>query len=518
MSCAITSRMGGLCFGPCSELGFEPAMKEAMAVFVGAGIYMSEIEHISDVLKALSKHGVRAVPSKTVALALYAKAEELERIHDAAKWMVDTNGLYPYQAQGVEFLWSRDRALLADDMGLGKTIQAIMAMARVGEKALVVCPKVMIGTWLEEIGRWGSDLCGFRCDDIASESWDNGMVAVTNYERLPDVFPDSLSTVIADEAHYLKNPQADRTRRFKAVAKNADRVYGLTGTPLLNTPADLWGVLDSLGIAKEAYGSEANYDKAFGKHRDTYGKVYWGKPSPVIAAGLSRVALRRTKAEVLPQLPSKRFRTIECEAMVKCTDADAWDGCTLEELHELEANEHISTLRKLLAQYKLPQCVEVVKQYEQAGEPVVVMSAHVDPMKELGLRDGWATICGDTPTEARTDAVARFQAGELRGLACTIAAAGVGITLTRSAHMVMLDRAWNPSANWQAEDRICRIGQARGCMYTFLVADHPLDRAVHRVLERKRVTIEESVDKMVAPSDVAGRLRELADMAREATA
>jgi SWI/SNF-related matrix-associated actin-dependent regulator 1 of chromatin subfamily A len=432
---------------------------------------------------------------------------------------VDTQGLYPYQAEGVGFLCSRRRALLADDMGLGKTVQACQAMSQ-HEVTLVVCPKVMIGTWTDEINRWRPELSWRTGTPVGA--WFKGDVHVVNYEQLHKLEGDPYDAIIADEAHYLKNPQADRTRRFKAIAKNADCIYGLTGTPLLNSPADLWGVLDALGIAKEAWGSEANYNKAFGRSSDRHGKTIWGKPSPAIAAGLSRVALRRTKAEVLPQLPSKRFRTIECDAVIPEPRGggapEGIESLTLEQLHAIEGDEHISTLRKLLAQYKLPQCVEVVKQYEQAGEPVVVMSAHVDPVKQLGLRNGWETICGDTPTEERSDAVARFQAGELRGLACTIQAAGVGITLTRSAHMVMLERAWNPSANWQAEDRICRIGQTRGCLYTFLVADHPLDRAVHRVLERKRVTIEESVDKMVRNDGLAKRLRELGDMATEATA
>ncbi len=505
--------------GPCSAEGFEAAMVEARATPNGRGLYQANLDHLSDVLASLKARGIGASPSKSLHLALYARAEELERWKSQEEWLVDTQGLYPYQAEGVGWLRGKRRALLADDMGLGKTVQACQVMpSGKYDRVLVVCPKVMIGTWVQEISRWRDELCGFYCDDIATEGWDPGMVAVTNYERLPDSFADPLNIVIADEAHYLKNPQADRTRRFRAIAKKADRVYGLTGTPLLNSPGDLWGVLDALGIAKEAYGSEANYNKAFGRSSDRHGKTIWGKPTPAIAAGLSRVALRRTKAEGLPQLPTKRYRMIECEAMVPGqSGGDDAIPTTLEEMQELEGEEHISTLRKLLAIQKIPKCIELVEQYEQVGEPVVVMSAHVDPVKQLGLRDGWETIHGGNTQAERDSAVERFQAGELRGLACTISAAGIGITLTKACQMVMIDRAWNPSTNWQAEDRICRIGQTRGCVYTFLVSDHPLDMAVHRVLERKRVTIEETVDKMVRPNGLALRLRELADMAKEAT-
>lgn len=517
MRCPIAYHQGGLMLGPCSAEVFEAAMVEARATPNGRGLYQANLDHLSDVLASLKSRSIGASPSKSLHLALYARAEELERWKSQEEWIVRTQGLYPYQAEGVGWLRGKRRALLADDMGLGKTVQACQVMSH-HEATLVVCPKVMIGTWVQEVKRWRPELSPIALPEPEAIPAP-GCVTVLNYEQLyKDGMPAEYSCIIADEAHYLKNPQAGRTQRFRAIADKADRVYGLTGTPLLNSPGDLWGVLDALGMAKEAYGSEANYNKAFGRSSDRHGKTIWGKPTPAIAAGLSRVALRRTKGEVLPQLPTKRFRTIECETMVPGqSGGDDAIPTTLEELQDLEGEEHISTLRKLLAIQKIPKCIELVEQYEQAGEPVVVMSAHVDPVKQLGLRDGWAVICGETPKAERDSAVGRFQAGELRGLACTISAAGIGITLTKACQMVMIDRAWNPSTNWQAEDRICRIGQTRGCVYTFLVSDHPLDMAVHRVIERKRVTIEETVDKMVRPNGLALRLRELADMAKETT-
>ena len=90
--------------------------------------------------------------------------------------------------------------------------------------------------------------------------------------------------------------------------------------------------------------------------------------------------------------------------------------------------------------------------------------------------------------EARALSVERFQDPSygVRGIAGTVGAMGVGVTLTRAAHAVFVDRPWTPAEEDQAEDRICRIGQERPVMITRLIADHPVDRRVQSVLDKKR--------------------------------
>jgi hypothetical protein len=134
------------------------------------------------------------------------------------------------------------------------------------------------------------------------------------------------------------------------------------------------------------------------------------------------------------------------------------------------------------------------KRLEDANEPIVVFSVHRAPIDHLGTRDGWATITGDTPAAARTEIEARFQRGELRGVAATIQAGGVAITLTRAHRAVFVDQDWTPALNAQAEDRICRIGQDRGVIITRIIADHALDRRIAQVLATKIEIIEGSVD------------------------
>ena len=95
------------------------------------------------------------------------------------------------------------------------------------------------------------------------------------------------------------------------------------------------------------------------------------------------------------------------------------------------------------------------------------------------------TITGSDKAADREESVRQFQAGELKGIACTIKAGGVGITLTRSHQVVFVDMDWTPANNLQAEDRACRIGQTKGVVISKLVADHTLDKKLTWILIEK---------------------------------
>ena len=151
---------------------------------------------------------------------------------------------------------------------------------------------------------------------------------------------------------------------------------------------------------------------------------------------------------------------------------------------------------------KIPALLKMVEDFEEQEEPLVVFSAHRAPIDMLGERPGWATITGDTPPDERTRIEDAFQAGRLKGVASTIKAGGVAITLTRAAHALFCDLEWTPALNAQAEDRICRIGQTRGCVITTLAADHPLDERIVELLSSKSQLIDASVD---AAREVVGQ-------------
>ena len=328
---------------------------------------------------------------------------------------------------------------------------------------------------------------------------------------------------IADEAHYLKNNKAKRTKQFRALAAGAERVWLLTGTPLLNRPPELWGVLQAANIAKKAYGSWMRFVKLFGGYKTDFG-MEWGKPEPGAEVGLSKVCLRRRKIEVLPHLPAKTYRYIdvelnkkqsrECDSIVEELGVVDTTGPSVDLLGWSGGIAGMSECRKHLAMAKLNTLVALVMEYEAQSEPLVVFSAHRGPIDAIGEREGWKVITGDTKHEERARIVESFQAGELLGVAATIQAGGIGITLTHASHMIFVDQMWTPALNQQAEDRICRIGQDRGCQYTILRGDHELEHLVCGALEYKQEVINESVEKMTTPEDeisVADQLDKIAD-------
>jgi SWI/SNF-related matrix-associated actin-dependent regulator 1 of chromatin subfamily A len=211
--------------------------------------------------------------------------------------------------------------------------------------------------------------------------------------------------------------------------------------------------------------------------------------------------LRRLKSEVLPELPLKTVDIvtvdIDAKAMKACEAyLEKFGGldAVMEKLGKGLSFETMATVRSVLASAKIPAMLEYVEQYEEADEPVVVFSAHRAPIDQLAKRRGWEVITGDTPNKKRDDIVDAFQRGDLKGVGCTIKAAGVGITLTRAAYMLFVDREFTPALNWQAEDRISRIGQERPHFIKILAADHPLDVRLSELLSKKKDLIEASVD------------------------
>lgn len=443
--------------------------------------------------------------------------------------------LYPFQTDGVRWLAPRTAAVLADQMGLGKTVQALMALPA-NAAVVVVCPASVKRVWQREARRWRPEYFPQILKGRDSFRWPRpGQMLITNYDILPKAvlrstgdepvprarvklgdlrasaqtnpFPGTV--VIADEAHALKTKGTKRTRRFQVLSHETreaqGRVWLLTGTPLLNRPDELWNVFTAAGLAEEAFGTWRRFCQLFG---------WWGgntaRPTPELPAVLRRVMLNRRREEVLPDLPTKTYETVPvddlapevvtlCDELVKRLADAGIDLTRADEVIDLVKImtldfQFISKVRAALATAKIPALLELVEQFEEQGEPLVVFSAHVAPAETVGKRPGWALITGGTSLDERARIVDDFQAGKLKGIGITIKAGGVGLTLTRAHIALFCDLEWTPALNAQAEDRICRIGQDRGVIVQRLVATHVLDERMTEVLHRKQCLIEQSVE------------------------
>jgi len=425
--------------------------------------------------------------------------------------------LYQYQKDGADWLDSVDKGLLFDEMGLGKTVQAIKALEGRDNPVIIICPAFLRLNWKDEFEKWESK---YKIKVITSKKNftlpNKGEAIIISYSGIPaDIGRRKVldnTIIIADECHAVKNFRAARTKRFRLIRRKAlhknGKVWGMTGTPLLTKPLDLWGMLKSLDLNNDAFVSFENFIRLFRGRPGRWGGFEFGEPMLEAAACLSKVGLGRSRSRVLPDLPNKTRRSMSvsidkttkkiCDELLNDLQKAGVDFKSLNQAQMVQAMslrfENIARVKAAVATSKIPHMLDFIKWYEETGTPLVVFSDHVAPVKALQGREGWAVITGDTPMKQRKFFVDMFQSGAYKGIAGTIGAMGTGVTLTKSSHMLFVDFNWTPALVRQAEDRICRIGQTKACQYTSLVADHPMDRLINKALTKKMSYIERSVE------------------------
>jgi SNF2 family DNA or RNA helicase len=324
--------------------------------------------------------------------------------------------------------------------------------------------------------------------------------------------PDNV-VLIFDEGHVFASGNSLQSIKAKGLAQairsRGGRTWITTGTPLMNSPADLWNVLSIVMCAQEAFGDYKTFLQLFDAKSLEFGGFSFGTPETAeVAERIQRVMLRRMRREVFDQLPKNTIQFIPVEV-----DRNALEACDefmqqyggiekiLKELGKSLDFKTMSKVRATLAKAKIPAMLEHVETFEEANEPLVVFCSYRAPIDKLAERDGWMTITGDTSDKDSEAIIAAFQAGKLKGIGMTIRAGGAGITLTRSCYTLFVDEEWNPGLNAQARGRTDRIGQERPCWYGILVSDHPLDSRVAELIEQKQEMADASVN---AARDVPG--------------
>lgn len=449
--------------------------------------------------------------------------EEL-KVENEQKIFAEDSGLYGFQVQGVDWLTKGKYRLLADEMGLGKTVQTLMALPK-NSKCLVVAPAAVKFNWKEEVEKWRPDLNPVVVSGSDNFRFPNaGEIVIVNYEILPKYLEPKKKTpsskawdvqvfwpnvefknqaqeinLIIDEAQRVKNYKTQRSKRVRGLCMTAKSVWALTGTPLENKPQDLYGILDALQMQLQVFGGWRRFVKLMNGYQDSWGGYVWGEPDPLVPDLLRRVMLRRKRYDVLPDLPNKTYSDVKVDlpSSLRNYMDELWDewGNVIKE-KRLPPFERFSEIRNKLAISRIGALIDLVEDHEDEDVPLVVFSAHVEPLNQLAERDGWEKITGATSAERRQQIVNEFQAGNLKGVAVSIKAGGVGLTLTRAWKAIFVDLDWVPGANQQAEDRICRIGQeSQKVEIVRMVSNHVMDLHVLELIHLKNNLIEKSVEK-----------------------
>lgn len=382
---------------------------------------------------------------------------------------LDTSGLYPYQVEGARFLRARPRALLADEMGVGKTVQFLRALHR-RARALVICPMSVCIAWNQQRARWRPDLT-FSMGEVRRP--DEGELLVCSYDSLPNRISGSLVgvTLGLDEIHMVKSDGAKRTQRVRMLSRLASRVHGLDGTPMLGAPLDLYGVLESLGLehiyeSRDRFIADCGGRKVRGRGPDD--AYEWGDVHPRIREALQTVMLRRTRREVLPHLPERQFLDVPVEAPP-----------------ELWTYSDAARARRELAISRIPAAIDWAQTYA-AQTPLLVFSAHREPVLAFENLEGAGAFTGTTALAERARLCDAFQRGDIRILAITLDAGGAGLTLTAAGAELFIDRHVTPAMNEQAEARPLRPGQRhQSVLIARMMCSHPLDVRREDILAEK---------------------------------
>ena len=438
--------------------------------------------------------------------------------------------LRPYQLDGVKYLSTLSKyglgGILADEMGLGKTVQAISYLVSLEESGpiLIITPKAVLYNWLSEISRFSTlDATIIDGPKAKRESIINSInekekhVYLSSYDsfrRDSDEFSAfHYSVVMLDEAQSVKNAFS---QRHIALGKlNSSHRFALTGTPLENSPFDLWSIFDFL--MPGYLGSFDSFAKFSAKDDATIR----------LASLLKPFTLRRRKDDVLKDLPPKS----ETDILLQMEDSQRlYYVAFLQKVREqsqIDGESKIAMLAALtrlrqicvdpssfIEEYdgissKLSYCRDLILEAKQEGHKVIVFSSFksaLNHLEEILLEENVkiGVITGDTSGKDRLALAKEFndEKGQIEAMLVSLKAGGVGLNLIGADTVIHLDPWWNPAAENQASDRAHRIGQTRPVTIYRLISKDSIEEKVQILQEKKK----DLFDELVEGSGGAGKL------------
>ena len=414
-----------------------------------------------------------------------------------------TGELRPFQQEGLAFLLQHDRCLLADEMGLGKTVQALSYLASTGSfPALVIPPAHLTRNWTEEASRFlrlnGEKPRIHVIKGLKPYELPEADIYIMHYLLLrgwKEVLPTlGFRAVIFDEVQELRHTGTEKYSAASLLSESCERVIGLSGTPIYNTGGEIWNIINILDYHFLGDWESFSREWCYG-----YGNAVVVKPQ-LLGDYLRRegLMLRRTKQEVLKELPPKRRAVQELDWNDKLyaqlmapilPDVVRWktDG-TLTASARAMLEESISQhVRQATGIAKAPYVCQFVRALLDSGEKVLLFAHHhavMDTYKQELKHYKPGFITGRETISAKADAVERFMSGKTDVLCISLRAAS-GLNLQRATCVVFGELDWSPAVHSQAEDRAHRMGQEDSLLCYYLVAPQGSDAAMQEALGLK---------------------------------
>ena len=433
---------------------------------------------------------------------------------------------FEHQKKAIIKLVSNKKYILADDMGLGKTSSAIMASISLKlKKVLIICPASLKVNWKREIENYSSGVVGI----VEGKKWEDGEYVIINYDILKNfhslpkdsdkktkVLDSKFDLVIIDEAHYVANGKAQRTKLVNNLTSKIGRLWLLSGTPMTSRPMNYYNLLKLVG--SRVANNWINYVRRYCDGK----QIFRGYRKIWLTFGATNLeelrdktndrVLRRLKEDVL-DLPDKIITPIYMELKSKSYEDEMGDYLDWRRQHRGSGLSiqlaKLMKVRQIIALEKVKETIQLIDQCLQQDKKVIVFTNFTEPLMTLyeKYKKESVILNGTMKKEDRQESVDRFQNDDkIKVFIGNVKAAGVGITLTAAEVVIFNDLSFVPSDMSQCEDRAFRIGQDKKVSCIYPIYDNTIERTIYELVNKKKSVIDTVMGDNINEEDILGEI------------
>jgi SWI/SNF-related matrix-associated actin-dependent regulator 1 of chromatin subfamily A len=415
-----------------------------------------------------------------------------------------------HQKEAIQKLVENKKFILADSMGLGKTTSAIIASIESNsKKILIICPATLKINWKREIENY-SDKSVYIAEGKNFSS--DADYVIINYDIIKNfhdpkkktdsqIINSNFDLVIVDEAHYIKNGSAQRTKLINDIVKKVDRLWLLSGTPMTSRPMDYFNLLSLVDspVAKNWMAYAIRY--CSGYQFNAGGRKIWNVTGSSNLEELrdrtSGTILRRLKEDVL-DLPDKIITPVYLRLQSKNYEEvmgeyyDWYDKNPNESKSLTVQFTKLTKVRQIIADEKINQTIELAENIIDQGKKVIIFCNFTDSLNKIADHFGKISVKlnGSMSNPNRQHSVDEFQNNEkVKVFVSNLKAGGVGITLTAAEAVIFNDISFVPSDMAQGEDRAYRYGQKSNVLVYYPIFENSVEAIIYDIVNAKKQVI-----------------------------
>jgi len=427
-----------------------------------------------------------------------------------------------HQIEAVNKLVRTKRFILADDMGLGKTTSTVVAALETeAKKVLIICPASLKINWQREIQNY-TDRPIYICD---GKKYEDADFVIVNYDIIKNfhdpqnkenslILKSNFDLIIIDEAHYIQNSSAQRTKLINSFVKDVDRLWLLTGTPMTSRPMNYYNLLNLIESPVAANWMAYVVRYCNGYQFKVGNRKVWNVTGASHLEELrdrtSKQVLRRLKTDVL-DLPDKiitpvylRLKSKEYEELMG--EYYDWYDKNPDESSSLTVQfTKLTKVRQVIAKEKINSTIELIENILEQDKKVIVFTNFTETLQTIHshFNKNSVHLDGSCSPKQRQDAVDRFQNDEnVKVFVGNLKAAGVGITLTAAEAVIMNDLSFVPSDHSQAEDRSYRYGQKSNVSVYYPIFENTIEGVIYDILNHKKNIFETVMGDNISRADI----------------